>query len=101
VTQPAWEGPSLEITDEEQAAAVGCLRISAWLRRIGLDSAWRFIPGEGRSFQMARVRLTGGGDIEAEVGFDAEDLAVAATDSEAVAELAKQAVASWRSRDIR
>jgi hypothetical protein len=101
VTQPQWEGPSLEITDQGQAAAIGCLRISAWLRRIGLDSAWRFIPGEGESFHLARVLLTGGSDITVEVGFAAEDLALAATDPEAVSELARQAVANWRARDIR
>ena len=99
MSQPQWEGPSLEVDASAAAAALGCLRVSAWMRRVGLDSAWRFMPGEGAAFSLARVTLRGG-DVEAEVGFAAEDLAVAATDSEAVGELARQAVAAWRGQEI-
>jgi hypothetical protein len=99
VSQPEWEGPSLEIDARAAAAALACLRISAWMRRIGLDSAWRFMPGPGAAFALARVTLRGG-EVEAEVAFTAEDLAVAATDDEAVGELASQAVAAWRSQEI-
>jgi hypothetical protein len=99
VSQPEWEGPSLEIEARAAAAALGCLRISAWMRGIGLDSAWRFMPGPGAAFALARVTLRGG-DFEAEVAFPTEDLAVAATDAEAVRELAGQAVAAWRSQEI-
>jgi hypothetical protein len=99
MTQPEWDRPSLDLDASAAQAALGCVRISAWLRRVGLDSAWRFMPGEGTGFAMARVLLRGG-EIEAEVGFEAEDLAVAADDPEAVAELARQAVAAWRSREI-
>jgi hypothetical protein len=99
VSQPEWEGPSLEVDARAAAAALGCLRVSAWMRRVGLDSAWRFMPGPGAAFALARVTLRGG-DVEAEVGFAAEDLAVAAADDAAVGELARQAVAAWRSREI-
>jgi hypothetical protein len=99
VSQSQWEGPSLEVDATASAAALGCLRVSAWMRRVGLDSAWRFLPGPGAAFAVARVTLRGG-DVEAEVGFAAEDLAVAASDAEAVGELARQAVAAWRSREI-
>jgi len=94
-----WEGPSLEVDARAAAAALGCLRVSAWMRRIGLDSAWRFMPGEGAAFGLARVTLRGG-DLEAEVGFAVEDLAAAAGDDEAVGELARQAVAAWRSQEL-
>ena len=60
-----------------------------------MDSSWRFIPGDESTFGVARVLLSGG-EIKAEVGFDAEDLAAAATDDAAVAELARQAIAVWR-----
>jgi hypothetical protein len=99
VSQGQWEGPSLEVDATAAAAALGCLRLSAWMRRVGLDSAWRFLPGPGAAFAVARVTLRGG-DVEAEVGFAAEDLAVASSDDEAVGELARQAVAAWRSREI-
>jgi hypothetical protein len=99
VSQERWEGPSLEVDATAAAAALGCLRISAWLRRIGLDSAWRFMPGPDAAFALARVTLRGG-DVEAEVGFAAEDLALAASDDEAVGELARQAVAAWRRQEI-
>ena len=99
MSQPEWEGPSLEVDATAAAAALGCLRVSAWMRRIGLDSAWRFMPGPGVAFGLARVTLRGG-EVEVEVGFAAEDLAVAAEDAEAVGELARQAVAAWRSREI-
>ena len=92
-------GPPGVLDDEARAAAAGCLRVSAWLRRVGLDSAWRFRPGEGRAFGLARVLLDGGG-IQHEVGFAAEDLALAATDDEALAELARQAVAEWRRQSL-
>lgn len=99
----SWQGetgPPGVLDDEARLAAAGCLRISAWLARIGMDSAWRFRGGEGKVFSTARVLLDGGG-IEAEVGFAAEDLAVAANDHEAVGELAQQAVAEWRRRSLR
>ena len=99
MSQPTWEGPSLEIDARAAAAALGCLRISAWMRRIGLDSSWRFMPGPGAAFALARVTLRGG-DVEAEVAFPAEDLAAAATEDDAVGELASQAVAAWRSQEI-
>jgi hypothetical protein len=99
VSQPQWEGPSLEIDARAAAAALGCLRVSAWMRRVGLDSAWRFVPAEGAAFGLARVTLRGG-EVEAEVGFAVEDLAVAATDAEAVGELARQAVAQWRTQRL-
>jgi hypothetical protein len=99
VSQPQWEGPSLEIDATASAAALGCVRVSAWMRRVGLDSAWRFMPGQGAAFALARVTLRGG-DVEAEVGFAAEDLAVAATDADAVGELARQAVEAWRTQEI-
>ena len=97
MSQPQWEGPSLEVDESAAAAALGCVRVSAWMRRVALDSAWRFIPAEGTAFGLARVLLRGGA-IEAEVGFAAEDLAVAATDDEAVGELARQAVMTWRTQ---
>jgi hypothetical protein len=99
VSQGQWEGPSLEVDATASAAALGCLRVSAWMRRVGLDSAWRFLPGPGAAFALAQVTLRGG-DVEAEVGFAAEDLALAATDAEAVGQLARQAVAAWRSQEI-
>ena len=99
MSEERWEGPSLEIDATAAAAALGCLRVSAWMRRVGLDSTWRFLPGPGAAFAVARVTLRGG-EVEAEVGFAAEDLAVAAKDAEAVGELARQAVAAWRSREI-
>lgn len=70
------------------------------MARIGLDSAWRFRGAEGKLFGLARVQLDGGG-IRAEVGFAAEDLAVAAQDDDAVAELARQAVTEWRRLSLR
>jgi hypothetical protein len=99
LTQPSWEGPSLDVDDQARDAALGCVRVSSFLRRIGLDSSWRFMPGDGTAFGMARVLLRGG-DIEAEVGFEGDDLAAAATDQSAVNELAGQAVAVWRARHL-
>jgi hypothetical protein len=95
VSWPTESGPPGVLDEEARLAAAGCLRVSAWLARVGMDSAWRFRSGDGKVFSMARALLDGGG-IEVEVGFAAEDLAVAATDDAAVAELAKQAVAEWR-----
>ena len=100
MTWPTASGPPGLLDDEARLAAAGCLRISAWLARVGMDSAWRFRGGDGKTFSMAQVLLEGGG-IEADVGFDAEDLAIAAQDDEAVAELAKQAVAEWRQRSVK
>jgi hypothetical protein len=99
VSWPSESGPPGVLDEEARAAAAGCLRVSAWLQRIGLESAWRFRGGDGRAFALARVRLDGGG-IQHEVGFAAEDLAVAATDDEALAELARQAVAEWRRQSL-
>jgi len=99
VSWASESGPPGVLDDEARAAAAGCLRLSTWLQRIGLDSAWRFRGGDGRVFGMARVTLDGGG-IQHEVGFAAEDLAVAATDDEALAELARQAVAEWRRKSV-
>jgi hypothetical protein len=100
VSWPGESGPPGILDEEARLAAAGCLRVSTWLARIGMDSAWRFRGGDGKVLTLARVLLDGGG-IEAEVGFAAEDLAVAATDDEAVAELAKQAVAEWRQRSLK
>jgi len=91
--------PSLETGAESRAAAIGCLRISVWLRRIGMDSAWRFVPAEGQAFGLARATLTGGG-LSVEVAFPVEDLAVAADDDGAVGELAQQAIATWRVQKV-
>lgn len=89
------QGPPGVLDDEARLAAAGCLRVSAWMARVGLMSAWRFQGGNGKVFHLARVQLDGGG-ILAEVGFAAEDLAVAAQDDEAVSELARQAIGEWR-----
>jgi hypothetical protein len=95
VTWQGEQGPPGVLDEEARLAAAGCLRVSAWMARIGMESAWRFQGGDGKVFALARVQLDGGG-IRAEVGFAAEDLAVAAEDPDAVAELARQAVAEWR-----
>lgn len=87
------------LDDMSRDAAVGALRLSMWLRRVGLSSAWRFLPGESEVLGLTRVLLDGGG-VAAEVGFPAEDLAVAAADDEALAELARQAAAAWRRQSI-
>ncbi|MBM4419288.1 MAG: hypothetical protein FJ033_13410 [Chloroflexi bacterium] len=69
------------------------------LRRVGVESAWRFRPGPDRALDHARALLDGGG-IVCEVGFPVDDLAAAADDDAAATELAEQAVAVWRQKSV-
>lgn len=70
------------------------------MRRVGMHTAWRFMPTEDRGFGMARVLLESGG-IDVEVGFVVDDLAVAANDDEALNELALLAYEQWRQKTFK
>lgn len=88
------------IEDRDRLAAIGCLRIASLMRRVGLESAWRFRPGNGRALDHVRALLDGGA-IQAEVGFPADDLATAAESDEAASDLAQQAIEVWRHRSVK
>ena len=97
MTWPADAPPLAALSASARDAAIGCVRLSSLFHRVGLESAWRFRPVESQPFGRARVLLDGG-SILVEVGFEVEDLAIAANDDEALNELAIQAIAEWRQK---